>query len=102
LFLLSIMLLPVTNGLYGNYQMSSAVGVIYGGNLTIIAALNGWLWWLATSGKGHAEIIGAIFPVLVFIPGTAVAAIAPHYAPYFWFLAFGGLLVRRFIRPRAS
>jgi hypothetical protein len=29
-FLLSIMLLPVTNGLYGNYRMSSAVAVIFG------------------------------------------------------------------------
>jgi uncharacterized membrane protein len=97
-FLLSIMLLPVTNGLYGNYRMSSAVGVLYSSHLTIIAALNAGLWWLATSGRRHPEIIGAIFPVLVFIPGTAVAAIAPQYAPYFWFLAFGGLLARRFVR----
>jgi len=97
-FLLSIMLLPVTNGLYGNYQMSSAVGVLYGGNLTIIAALNAWLWWLATGGKRNPDIVVAIFPVLVFIPGTAMAAIAPQYAPYFWILAFGGLLARRFVR----
>ena len=29
-FLLSIILLPVTNGLYGNYRLSSAVAVLYG------------------------------------------------------------------------
>jgi hypothetical protein len=29
------------------------------------------------------------------VPGTAVAAIEPRYAIYFWLLAFSGLLVRR-------
>ena len=101
-FLLSIMLLPVTNGLYGSYRLSSAVSMLYGGHLTIIAVLNAWLWWLATSGRGHPEIIGAIFPVLAFIPGTAVAAFAPQYASYFWFLAFGALLARRFVRAGNS
>ena len=44
-FLLSIVLLPVTNGLYTNYSMSSAVAVLYGLHLTAIAGLNAWLWW---------------------------------------------------------
>jgi uncharacterized membrane protein len=44
-FLLSIVLLPVTNGLYINYSMSSAVAVLYGLHLTAIAGLNAWLWW---------------------------------------------------------
>jgi hypothetical protein len=29
------------------------------------------------------------------LPETVVAAVAPQYATYFWFLAFGGLLMRR-------
>jgi uncharacterized membrane protein len=98
LFLLSIILLPVTNGLYGNYAMSNAVAVLYGSHLTIIAALNAWLWWLASGGLRQPEIVGAIFPILAFIPGTAVAAVAPRYAPYFWTLGFGALLARRFVR----
>jgi uncharacterized membrane protein len=97
-FLLSIILLPVTNGLYGNYQMSSAVGVVYGGHLTIIATLNAWLWWLTLQGRRHPDVVAAIFPILVFIPGTLVAAFAPHAAPYVWVLGFGGLLARRFVR----
>jgi uncharacterized membrane protein len=98
LFLLSIILLPVTNGLYGNYMMSSAVGVLYGSHLTIIASLNAWLWLLTAQGRRHPEIVGAAFPILVFIPGTVVAAFAPHAAPYLWMLGFGGLLARRFVR----
>jgi TMEM175 potassium channel family protein len=95
LFLLSIILLPVTNGLYGSYRLSSAVSVLYGAHLTVIAALNALLWWLAIRGQRGPEIIGAIFPVLVFLPGIAIAAAWPQYVQYFWFLAFGGVLIRR-------
>jgi uncharacterized membrane protein len=101
-FLLSIILLPVTNGLYGSYRLSSAVAVLYGLHLTTIAGLNAWLWWLATRRGRPPELIGAIFPVLVFVPGTIVAAVAPPYATYFWLLAFGGLLVRRFYRGESA
>jgi uncharacterized membrane protein len=93
-FLLSIVLLPVTNGLYTNYPMSNAVAVIYGLHLTAIAGLNAWLWWTILRGWGH-EIMASLFPLLVFIPGTIVAAVAPQYAAYVWFLAFGGLLIQR-------
>lgn len=98
-FLLSIILLPVTNGLYSNYRLSSAVAVLYGLHLTAIAGLNAWLWWLALPPARRQEIAGAIFPVLVLASGTAVAAVAPEYAQYVWFLAFGGFVIRRFIRP---
>lgn len=94
-FLLSIVLLPVTNGLYTNYAMSSAVAVLYGLHLTAIAGLNAWLWWTILGGW-RRETMASLFPLLVFIPGTIVAAFAPHVAPFLWFIAFGGLLVRRF------
>jgi uncharacterized membrane protein len=99
LFLLSIILLPVTNGLYGSYGLSSAVAVLYGLHLILIASLNAWLWRLATGPGLHPELVGAAFPLLMFVPGTAVAAIAPKYAVYLWLLAFGGLLVRRLVSP---
>lgn len=101
LFLLSIVLLPVTNGLYANYRLSSATSVLYGLHLTTIAGLNAWLWALATRGRTH-DLAGAIFPVLVFIPGTLVAAVAPAYAQYVWFLAFGALLMHRFFAVRPA
>ena len=101
-FLLSIVLLPVTNGLYTNYAMSSAVAVLYGLHLTAIASLNALLWWTILRGWGR-EIVASLFPVAVFIPGTVVAAFAPHLAPFVWFLAFGGLLIQRFyVAPNPS
>jgi uncharacterized membrane protein len=101
-FLLSIILLPVSNGLYSSYGMSSAVAMLYGLHLTVIAVLNAWLWWLAVGRRWRAELIPSIFPILVFLPGTAIAAVSPHYAQYFWLLAFGGLLLNRFRdRPAA-
>jgi uncharacterized membrane protein len=100
-FLLSIILLPVTNGLYGKYAMSSAVSVVYGLHLSVIAALNAWLWWTVVGGWRH-EFVAALFPVLVFLPGTLVAAFAPQYAPYLWFFAFGALLIQRFRRSPAA
>jgi len=96
-FLLSIILLPVTNGLYGNYPMSSPVTVLYGAHLTVIAGLNAWLWWLATRDVRSPALISAVFPVLVFLPSIAIAIFAPKYVQYFWFLAFGALFVRRFV-----
>src|SRR3954467_10052094 len=84
LFLLTIILLPVTNGLYGNYRLSSAVAVLYGINLTVIAGLNALLWWLARKSSRWHEIATAIFPVLVFVPGTAIAAFFPQYVQFFW------------------
>jgi len=92
-FLLFIILLPVTNSLYASYGASSVVGVIYGLHLSMIAALNAWLWWIAT--PAHAERIGALFALLMLLPGTLVAAVAPQYARYVWLLAFGGVVVHR-------
>jgi uncharacterized membrane protein len=101
-FLLSIILLPVTNGLYSSYRLSSAVAVLYGLHLTAIAGLNAVLWWLATrNGKRHPELWAAAFPLMVFLPSTAIALYAPQYVTYFWFIAFGGLLVRRLVDRRA-
>jgi uncharacterized membrane protein len=44
LFLLSIIILPVTNGLYGGYRLDGVVAVMYGIHLTTIATLNALLW----------------------------------------------------------
>jgi uncharacterized membrane protein len=99
-FLLSIILLPVTNGLYGSYGMSGAVAVLYGLHLTAIAAINACLWRLATGPGLTPELAGATFPLLVFVPGTVIAAIEPRYATYFWLLAFGGFFMRRLVAPR--
>ena len=99
LFLLSIILLPVTNGLNGSYGLTSTVAVLYGLHLTVIDTLNAGLWWLINrDGQHQHEFIGSVFPVLVFLPVTLVALYAPQYAQYLWVLGFGGLFIRRLIR----
>jgi hypothetical protein len=71
------------------------VAVLYGLHLTLIAGLNAILWRIVTGPGLHPELAASAFPLLVFIPGTVVAAFAPKYAIYCWLLAFGGLLVSR-------
>ena len=102
-FLLSIILLPVTTSLDGNYGESRAVAVLYGLHLTTIASLNSWLWWIATRGQHRRpELVGAFFPLLVLLPGTALAAVAPQSAQFIWVLAFGALLAHRLVREESG
>lgn len=103
LFLLSIIVLPATNGLYGSYRSSTVVAVIYSGHLTVIAALNALLWLIAVKGRGHWEILApAIFPFVIFLLGTAVAVVAPTVAPYLWYLGFLAPLIGRLGRGSAA
>src|SRR5262249_21847483 len=83
LCLLLIILLPVTNGLYGSYRLSSAVAVLYGLHLTAIGTVNTVLWRLAIPGLRNAEIVGSVVSVVAFLAGTVMAAIEPQYTPYF-------------------
>ena len=101
LFLLSIIILPVTNGLYGSYRFDSVVAMIYGFHLATIATLNGLLWILALRGRSDPQMMTtALFPILVCMLGTAVAAFSPKVAQFTWCLAFlspvaGWLAARR-------
>ena len=89
LFLLTIILLPVTNGLYGSYRFDSVVGVVYGIHLTCIATLNALLWILALRDRPDPQLlVTALFPVLVFLGGTAMATVDPNIAQFTWCLAF--------------
>jgi uncharacterized membrane protein len=88
-FLLSIIILPVTNGLYGAYRLDGVLAVLYGFHLTIIAALNAVLWVLALRGRSDPRLMAtALFPVFVFVIGTAMALLAPRVAQFIWCLAF--------------
>jgi len=92
-FLLSIIILPVTNGLYGTYRLDGVVAVIYGLHLTLIAAVNALLWVLALRGRHDPQLLAtALFPLVVFVHGTTVAVIAPKVAQFTWCLAFGAPL----------
>ena len=92
-FLLSIIILPVTNGLYGTYRLDGVVAVIYGLHLTLIAAVNALLWVLALRGRHDPQLLAtALYPLVVFVLGTTIAVIAPKVAQFTWCLAFGAPL----------
>jgi uncharacterized membrane protein len=89
LFLLSIIILPVTNGLYGSYRLDGVVAMIYGIHLVTIATLNGLLWIIALSGRRDVPLlVTVLFPILVFVIGTAFASFSPKVAQFTWCLAF--------------
>ena len=107
IFLLSIVMLPVTNGLYGVYRLDSVVAVSYGFHLTVIAGLNALLWILALRGRRDPELlVTAIFPVFALVFGTVMAVVAPFVAQFTWCLAFGappaGWLAARRWPPRTN
>jgi uncharacterized membrane protein len=88
-FLLSIIVLPVTNGLYGSYRLDAVVAVMYGLHLTLIAVLNALLWIFALRGRHDPHLLAtALFPVFVFVLGTVVASSAPVAAQFIWGLGF--------------
>ena len=107
IFLLSIIMLPVTNGLYGVYRLDRVVAVSYGFHLTVIAVLNALLWVLALRGRRNPELlVTAIFPVFALVFATVIAAVAPFVAQFTWCLAFGapvaGWLAARRWPPRTN
>ena len=102
-FLLSIIILPVTNGLYGAYRLDGVLAVLYGFHLTIIAALNAVLWVLALRDRSDPRLMAtALFPVFVFVLGTATALLTPQMAQFIWCLAFLAPFAGRVAARRAG
>jgi uncharacterized membrane protein len=96
IFLLSIVVLPVTNGLYGVYRLDSVVAVSYGFHLTAIAGLNALLWVLALRGRRNSELLAnAVFPVFALLFGMdgrrRSIRCTIHLVPGLW-RASGGLV----------
>src|SRR3954454_3216839 len=93
IFLLSIVMLPVTNGLYGVYRLDSVVAASYGFHLTIIASLNALLWMLALRGRRNTELlVTAVFPLFALLFATVTAVVAPSAAQFLWSFAFAAPL----------
>ena len=89
LFLLAIIILPITNGLYGSYRLDGVVAVIYGSPSDIDCRVNALLWVLALRGRYDPQLLAtALLPVVVFVLGTATAFVAPRIAQFTWCLAF--------------
>lgn len=103
LFLLTIIVLPVTNGLYGSYRLDSVVAIVYGIHLTSIAVLNALLWILALRDRPDPQLLATVLlPIVVFLCGTAMAFVDPSVAQFIWSLAFLSPLAGRLVRHRGG
>ena len=89
LFLLSIIVLPVTTGLMGSYFASADVIALYGFNLTLISSLNTILWVIAAAPRRDwVAVVAPAFATLIFLVGSILSVMEPHLARYVWPLAF--------------
>jgi uncharacterized membrane protein len=89
LFLLSIILLPVTSGLYGTYSDVADVIALYGFHLTLISALNVVLWLIAAAPRRDWLMIGGpAFSTLILLLASIVALLAPNVTKFVLPLAF--------------
>src|ERR1700733_6751989 len=103
LFLLSIVVLPVTCGLLGSYGDTRDVVVLYSCHLTAIAGLNGILWLLAGLARGQPSVVtGMAFTTAIFILATLSALIAPqtYIAKFIWCFAFATPMIEGFLEKR--
>jgi hypothetical protein len=101
LFLLLIILLPVTTGLYGTYGNTRDIVVLYSCHLTVLSGLNGILWLLAGLPRGQASVaFGMAFTFIVFVPATVFALVAPSnlYRPIHVVLRVYDASDRRYLR----
>ena len=75
----------MTSG-YSGTPLAKKLGI---GPGATIATLNALLWILALRGRSDAALlVTALFPVLVFLIGTAVASASPAVAQFAWCVAF--------------
>ena len=89
LFLLTIVALPLTTGLYGRYPMTPDVIVLFSLHLAAIAVLNLILWLMAVAPRGDWGLLAAsAFTAIIFVVAVLVALVWPHEAAYFWMSAF--------------
>jgi len=98
LFLLSIILLPVTTGLYGASSSSPDIVELYAVHLAIISLLNLALWWMAVAANRDWHLVGgAATTSVIFLLAAIVAPVAPGAPSYIWTLGFVAPLVAAWI-----
>lgn len=103
LFLLTIILLPVTTGLYGGYFGGSTVTTLYSFNLMLIALLNTLLWLLASvPRRDWPATVGPLYSVAVFFVALVCAWISPNLPQFIWPFAFLAPLISAIVYRRAN
>jgi uncharacterized membrane protein len=100
LFLLSIIALPITTGLYGTYGNARDIVVLYSCHLGVMSGLNTVLWLLACLRRDQPyRVIAPIFASGIFFAATFVALVAPqtYIAPFMWCGAFATPVIEAII-----
>jgi uncharacterized membrane protein len=102
-FLLTIILLPATTGLYGIYWDVRDIVILYGAHLMLISALNGALWVFAVAPRGDWPMLaGPAFSSLVFVVGLIVGSFAPTAPRFVWPFAFVGTFITSFVESKRN
>jgi uncharacterized membrane protein len=103
MFLLTIILLPATTGLYGTYWDVRDIVVLYGGHLMLISALNGILWVCAVAPRSDWSMLwGPGFSTFVFVVGLIVGFSAPAAPRFVWPFAFVGTFITSFVERKKN
>jgi uncharacterized membrane protein len=101
LFLLFIVALPLSTGLYGRYPTAPDVIVLFACHLAAISVLNLILWLMAAVPRDDWGALGpSAFAALVFVVALLVAFIMPRLAPLLWFAAFASPAVAAYFERR--
>lgn len=103
LFLLSIIALPITTGLYGTYGNARDIVVLYSCHLGVMSGLNTVLWLVAClPRKQPYRVIAPLFASGIFFSAILVALSAPqtYIAPFMWCGAFATPIVETVVARR--
>jgi uncharacterized membrane protein len=103
LFLLSVIVLPVTAGLYGMYGDARDVVVLYSSHLAVMSGLNAILWFLAALPRDQLDrVAGSLFATVIFIAATFVALITSRVrlVQFMWFGAFATPIIEAIVDAR--
>ncbi|MCD0421665.1 DUF1211 domain-containing protein [Rubrivivax sp. JA1024] len=100
-FLLSIILLPMTCGLYGNNYDSPNVTTLYGFNLWLIALFNTALWALAVAPRGDwLKLATPAFSFVLFTLAAQVCLVEPHWPKFIWPVGFLSPVISAWVEKR--
>ena len=103
LFLLSVILLPVTTGLFGTYVDSRDVTALYGFNLALISILNTSLWVIAAAPRRDwTPTFTPLFATAIFVIASVIGLFEPWLTRFVWPLAFLSPVVAAYAERREN
>jgi uncharacterized membrane protein len=101
LFLLFIVALPLSTGLYGRYPNAPDIIALFALHLAAISLLNLMLWLMALVPRRDWEMLAAPgFAAIVFVVALVVAFVSPSRAMYFWLAAFASPMLAAYLERR--